>query len=413
VVDSIVPVVPDTTAEASLRDRAARAATLALLRRLRHGSVTVVEEAGRRHDVGVASSDDPRATVTVLSPAAWRAVLTGGSVGLGLSYAYGWWDTDDLVALVRIAARNTDGLPRVRAPRVGGVGADKELDRRNIRAHYDLGNEFFSLFLDETMTYSCAVFESPATTLADASRAKLDRICRKLALGPDDHVVEIGTGWGSFAVHAACRFGCRVTTTTISDRQYEFASKRVADAGLADRVTVRHDDYRDLTGAYDALVSIEMIEAVDWRQYDTFFAACAGLLRPEGRMGLQAIVVADQRFEQSKRRTDFIKGVIFPGSCVPSIEAITRSVTRATDLRIVDLEDIGRHYAETLNRWRENLGKAHDAVLDLGLGEAFLRMWDFYLAYCEAGFLERRVSDVQLVLARSGWRAPALAPRAL
>ena len=281
---------------------------------------------------------------------------------------------------------------------------DKNRDRANIRAHYDLGNEFFEQMLDETMSYSCAFFEDPAMSLAEASEAKLERICRKLSLGPGDHVVEIGSGWGSFAVHAAERFGCRITTTTISDAQYEYTAKRVADAGLGDRVTVCNQDYRDLGGTYDKLVSIEMIEAVGWRQLDTFFATCAGLLRPEGVMALQAIVIEDGSYERAKNRDDLVKRLIFPGGFLPSIEAITRSITSSTALRIIDLEDIGRHYAETLRRWRVNVEAHAEEIKELGLGEAFLRLWHIYLCYCEAAFSERHVSDIQVILTNAGWR---------
>jgi len=258
--------------------------------------------------------------------------------------------------------------------------------------------------LDDTMAYSCAVFEDPSMSLGEASAAKLERICRKLSLGPGDHVVEIGSGWGSFAVHAARRFGCRVTTTTISDAQYEYTAKLVVDAGLGDLVTVCNQDYRDLDGVYDKLVSIEMIEAVGWRELDTFFSTCARLLRPDGTMALQAIVIEDRSYERAKTRHDLVKRLIFPNGCLPSIEAISRSTTAASDLRIVNLEDIGRHYAETLRRWRANLEVNAGAVEALGLGETFSRLWHMYLCYCEAAFLERHISDVQVILARQGWR---------
>ncbi|HYA67162.1 MAG TPA: cyclopropane-fatty-acyl-phospholipid synthase family protein, partial [Acidimicrobiales bacterium] len=344
------------------------------------------------------------------------ALARRGSVGLGTSYVEGWWDCDDLTGLVRILERNLDAtgarldtLARVTAPlRVPFrllPRADKEGDRRDIKAHYDLGNEFFELMLDETMAYSCAFFDDPSVSLASAQRAKLDRLCRKLDLGPGDHVVEIGTGWGSFAVHAAAHYGCRVTTTTISDAQYEYAAKRVVDAGLGSLVTVCNQDYRDLVGRYDKLVSIEMIEAVGWRQLDTFFTTCAHLLHPDGLMGLQAIVIEDRSYERSKGHDDLIKALIFPGSFLPSIEALAHSTVGRTDLRIVDVEDIGRHYAETLRRWREGVEARVTEILAMGLSERFLRLWRMYLSYCEAAFLERHVSDVQVVLARSAWRS--------
>ena len=247
----------------------------------------------------------------------------------------GWWDVDDLTGFLRLLSREVHRYDPARNRVAGTVGRsldrlrsrrpqDKHRDRANIRAHYDLGNDFFSLMLDETMMYSSAWFADADTSLAEASTAKLDRLCRRLDLGPDDHVVEIGTGWGGFAVHAAARHGCRVTTTTISRAQFEYATERVAAAGLASLVDVRHDDYRDLTGTYDKLVSIEMIEAVDWRELDTFFGVCRRLLEPDGLMGLQAIVIPAHRYERAKNTEDFIKAFIFPGGCLPSLEAITR-----------------------------------------------------------------------------------------
>ena len=284
---------------------------------------------------------------------------------------------------------------------------DPARDRADVRAHYDLGNEFFERLLDETMMYSSAVFPSPSSSLAEGSAHKLDRLCRRLGLGPDDHVLEIGTGWGGFAVHAAQRYGCRVTTTTISQQQYDYARSRVRAAGLDGRVTVLDRDYRDLDGRYDAVVSIEMIEAVDWREYGTFFAACRDRLTPAGRLGMQAIVIPAQRYDQARAGRDFIKNVIFPGGSLPSIEALLRASSAVGDFTVTDLEDIGPHYAETLRRWRASLEACRADLGDLGLDARFGRLWDFYLAYCEAGFDERDISAVQLVLTRpgcvSGW----------
>ena len=378
--------------------------------RLRYGTLVLVDDAGATR----CGSGEPTVTVRVHDARAYASLLRDGSVGLGTSYAQGWWDCDDLTALLQVIGRNLAGvlsamdraavvLAPMTAPLRRAAAIDREADRRNIHAHYDLGNEFFKLMLDETMAYSCAVFDDPSMSLGEASAAKFERLCRKLSLGPSDHVVEIGTGWGSFAVHAATRFGCRVTTTTISDAQYEFAAKRVVDAGVGDLVTVCNQDYRDLDGVYDKLVSVEMIEAVGWRQLDTYFATCARLLRPEGTMALQAIVIEDRSYERAKHRDDLIKRLIFPGGCLPSIGAISRSVTAASDLRVVQLEDIGRHYAETLRRWRANLEANAEPVEALGLGESFSRLWHIYLCYCEAAFLEHHVSDVQVILARPGW----------
>ena len=361
----------------------------------------------------VTGSGDPDVTIVVHDLRAWSATLRAGSTGLAESYIAGWWDTDDLTAVVRLALRRTTSLRRIldtTARRVGALLASmqrirppsKHRDRENIAAHYDLSNDFFALMLDPTMAYSCAYFASDGTSLEEAQVAKFDMIAGKLRLGPGDHVIEIGSGWGGFALHAAERHGCRVTTTTISEAQRSMVEERVAHHGLADRVTVLGADYRDLEGRYDALVSIEMVEAVDWRRHDEFFATCARLLTDRGRMALQAITIADASYERAKLHDDFVRTMVFPGGCLPSISAIASSVARTSDLRIVDLQDIGPHYAETLRRWRSNLEGQRSAVERLGFDERFWRFWTLYLCYCEAAFMERHVSDVQLVLARPG-----------
>ncbi len=259
-------------------------------------------------------------------------------------------------------------------------------------------------FSDPTMMYSSAVFERAGMTLEQASVAKLDRICRKLALNPGDHVLEIGTGWGGFALHAARHYGCRVTTTTISREQYELARARVAAAGLADRVELLLEDYRDLSGQYDKLVSIEMIEAVGHHYFDAYFRLCSGLLRPDGTMLLQAITIADQRYEAARKGVDFIKRYIFPGCCIPSVAVMSDAVARVTDMRLYHLEDIGPHYAITLARWRDNLLANLDQVRALGYPESFIRMWEFYFCYCEGGFDERVIGDVQMLLVKPSAR---------
>jgi cyclopropane-fatty-acyl-phospholipid synthase len=388
----------------------ARRVVLAGAERVHGGTLELAEDwsGDRTRRVG---SGEPTVRVEVHDPRSYAALLGRGSVGLGESFIAGWWDADDLAALVRVLLRSTEGaraLLDVAGRRVSGAvslglqlaAPDRRRDRRNVQAHYDLPGELFELMLDETMAYSCAVFERPEMTLAEAQRAKFDRLCRKLQLGADDHLVEIGTGWGGLAIHAASNYGCRVTTTTISDAQREVAAKRVADAGLSDRVSVLGLDYRDLEGSYDKLVSVEMIEAVDWRRHDSFFAACSRLLRPDGVMALQAITIADRSYERAKHHDDFIRALIFPGGCIPSIEAITRSVSRATDLTIVDVEDIGRHYAETLRRWRQNVGANLAALQRVGFDREFQRLWDLYLSYCEGAFLEAHISDAQIVLAK-------------
>jgi len=364
----------------------------------------------------VSGSGDPDASIVVHDTRTWPAVLRRGSRGMAESYIAGWWDTDDLTAVVRVAFRRTIAFRQfldATARRSGGLVAaaqrlrppGKQRDRENIAAHYDLSNDFFALMLDPTMAYSCAFFAEDGAGLEQAQVAKFEMIAAKLQLGPDDHVIEIGTGWGGFAIHAAERHGCRVTTTTISEAQRTLAEKRVADHGLTDRVSVLGDDYRDLEGRYDALVCVEMLEAVDWRRHDRFFATCAQLLNDRGRMALQAITIEDARYERAKLHDDFIRAMVFPGGCLPSVSTIAAAVARTSNLRIVDLQDIGTHYAETLRRWRANLEDQRPAVERLGFDERFWRFWTLYLCYCEAAFMERHVSDVQVVLARPG--APA------
>ena len=265
--------------------------------------------------------------------------------------------------------------------------------------------------LDDTMTYSCARFEDPQAALRDAQLAKLDGICQKLELRPDDRVVEIGSGWGSFALHAATKYGCRVTTTTISAAQHTHVRKRVEAKGLADRVTVLAADWRDLRGRFDKLVSIEMIEAVDWRHHDAFLATCSGLLAEDGLALLQAIVIDDRSFERAKHHQDFVRRMVFPGGCLPSKSSVATSLARATDLRLVGLEDIGDFYPETLRRWAANLDRHANELPSLGVGTELRRLWALYLAYCEAAFLEGHISDVQMVLAKPAWPARSSASK--
>lgn len=346
----------------------------------------------------------------------YRRVLLGGSLGAAESYMDGDWSASDLTALIRMFVRNVgvadamEGDPAAVAgvlARLGDLARrnTRAGSRRNIGAHYDLGNDFFALFLDETLTYSAGIFERENATMADASRAKLDRICRKLALSPGDRVVEIGSGWGSFAVHAASRYGCRVTTTTISREQHAFVERLVREHDVADRVEVLCRDYRDLRGTFDKLVSIEMIEAVGHEHLPRYFGVCSDLLHERGEALIQAITMPERRYPQYRRQSDFIRRYVFPGSCVPSLGAILAAAAGGTGFSPVHLEDIGPHYAETLRRWRTAFETRLDAVRALGFDERFVRLWRFYLAYCEAGFEERYLGDVQLVLRKSGSRA--------
>ena len=393
-----------------MTERAARRLVLALLGRIHTGELTLVEGT-HRHVLGAGV---PRATVVVRDRAFWRALLHG-SRGLAEAYAAGLWDSPDLAAVIRVGARNADSLDAARrtiAPlrgpwqRAHGLVARNTpaRSRRQVAAHYDLGNRLYERMLDPTLSYSCAVFERPDATLEEASLAKLDLVCDKLDLGPRDHVLEIGTGWGGFAVHAAATRGCRVTTATLSREQRATAVARVRAAGLERRVTVLLDDYRALRGSYDKLVSIEMIEAVGWRDFGTLFARCSRLLRPDGAMLLQAITIDDRAYEVEKASRSFIRTHIFPNGCLPSLAVIARCVERRTDLRTVDLEDLTPHYAETVRRWRRNVEDEADALAGLGYDERFRRMWRLYLAYCEGGFAERRIGSVQMVLAKPQWR---------
>jgi cyclopropane-fatty-acyl-phospholipid synthase len=377
-----------------------------LLRRIKVGSLVVVE-GGERHVYG---SGTPIATVRLHSSRVWPMLLRG-SRGLAEAFAQGLWDSPDLVALIRLAARNAQGLDRLRArlaplrwpsQRAAALlrPGTKRQARRDISAHYDLGNELFARMLDPTMSYSCAIFERHEMTLEQAQVAKLERICEKLELGPHDRVIEIGSGWGAFALHAARTRGCHVTTTTISREQHEYALEQVRRAGLDHRVTVLMDDYRELHGRYDKLVSIEMIEAVGWRQLGAFLAKCSQLLAADGAMLLQAITIDDRAYQVEKASKSFINSYIFPGGCLPSLAAITRALAKRTELQAAGLEDLTPHYVETLRRWRASFTADTAALAELGYDDRFHRIWTLYLAYCEAGFAERRICDIQLLLTK-------------
>ena len=396
--------------------RLARAIVCRLLGHLDAGFLRIVEPGGRVHAFG--SPDEAlRATVTLHDPDVWRALLRG-STGLGESYMDGRWDADDVTALVRLAARNAPKLDRLRARFAflvrpvqrlrGGRANTIRRSRHQISAHYDLGNDLFALMLDERMLYSSGIFETPETSLEDAQLAKLDAICHKLDPRPDDHLLEIGTGWGGLAIHAASRYGCRVTTTTISREQHALASERVRAAGLEDRVTVLLRDYRELEDTYDKLVAIEMIEAVGWRNFERFFARCSELLEPDGLALLQAITIDDRAYDVEKAGTSFITTYIFPGGALPSMEVMSRCVRNHTDLQWLGVEDITADYVLTLRHWRERFLAATAELEAAGYDLRFRRLWELYLRYCEAGFAERRIMDVQAVLAKPGYR-PALA----
>ena len=397
----------------SALEKILRQRLLASLRDLRESRLALEDAAGTQ-SLGT-PADIPEHTlharVRVHDAAFYRMAALNGSVGAGEAYMDGLWDCDDLVALIRMLVRNRGLLDAMETgtAKLGGLAMKAwhalsrntlAGSRRNIAAHYDLGNELFGLFLDTNLMYSSALYASEHDTLDAAATRKLDRICRKLALNANDHVVEIGTGWGGFALHAAKHYGCRVTTTTISREQHELARERIAAAGLGDRVTLLLEDYRELTGTYDKLVSIEMIEAIGHQYLDTYFRKVGSLLRDDGAALIQAITIEDHRYAQALKAVDFIKRHIFPGSFIPSISVMLASLARSGDLKLFNLEDIGASYALTLKAWRERFLARRSEVLALGYPERFVRMWEFYFAYCEGGFRERSIGTAQMLLTR-------------
>ena len=371
--------------------------------------------------LGSEGADGLSARIEVLDMSFYRQVALGGSIGAAESYMDQYWQANDLCRVIQIFVRNRDLLNSMESGLA--ILANQLLkvwhfsnrnsqqgSRKNIAAHYDLGNELFALFQDQHSMYSSATFYHPELSLEDASTAKLERICQKLHLQPDDHILEIGTGWGGFAIYAAKNYGCHITTTTISKEQYQAAQQRVIDAGVADRVTILMEDYRDLQGRYDKLVSIEMIEAVGHHYLDTYLKQCAALLKPNGLALIQAITIEDSYYYQALKSVDFIKRYIFPGSFIPCVSAIVASAARSSDLRLINLEDQGESYALTLNHWRKRFLAALDQVRAQGYNEEFIRMWEFYLCYCEGGFKEKSISNVQLLLAKPGNRRPQWLP---
>jgi cyclopropane-fatty-acyl-phospholipid synthase len=394
----------------------ARKQVLARLKHLQVGHLTLIEN-GTKHEFGLDKSI--QATVTVNDAHFYGEMAFGGSIGAGEAYMLGYWSADNLTNVIRIMAANQTVMDALEG---GYEWASKTFlkalhwlnrntengSRKNIAAHYDLGNDFFKLWLDPSMMYSAAIFSPENISLEAASNKKLQVICDKLDLKPTDHVVEIGTGWGGFAIYAAKQYGCKVTTTTISKQQFDEANQRVIAENLQEKITLLLNDYRDLKGQFDKLVSIEMIEAVGHQFYDVYFKKCASLLKPDGMALIQAITITDQRFEAAKNSVDFIQRYIFPGSNIPSITAMLTSITKASDLKLYDCEDIGPHYATTLRMWRERFFANIDAVRSLGYSEEFIKMWELYLCYCEGGFAERALGDVHLLLVKPENRRRAL-----
>lgn len=389
----------------------ARRIVLSRLARLSDGQI-IVTEGTELTTLGSLTEDFPNAMqLYVLDPKFYSDIAFGGAIGAAEAYMRGYWICNELVDLLRILIRNRDvleqvdsGLALLSAPLRKAFHAlnknTRKGSRKNIAAHYDLGNDFYKLWLDPKMMYSCAYFDKPDTPLQTAATEKLDRICRKLDLSAGDSVIEIGTGWGGFAIHAAKYYGCRVTTTTISEQQFDYAKQAVKAAGLEDRITLLLQDYRDLQGNFDKLVSIEMIEAVGHEFHDRFFKKCRDLLKPDGQMLLQAITIADQRYDQYKTSVDFINRYIFPGGCLASVTDMSRTMTTHTDMRVIHLEDIGPHYATTLHHWHDRFLVRIEDVRKLGYSDVFLRMWQYYLCYCESAFIERATGTVQMLIMR-------------
>ena len=396
----------------------ARRALFSHLAKIKAGRIRIIDGDEKRT---FGTGDGLQATITVCDPRFYTDMAFGGSIGAGESYMSGFWTIDDLTNLIRVILMNWKVL-------MGMEGRTalltqpfhrllhalrrntSEGSRKNITAHYDLGNDFYSLWLDRTMTYSCNIFERDNATLEEAAFAKYDRICKKLRLGPKDSVLEIGAGWGGFAIHAAGNYGCRVTTTTISRQQHDWAKERIAREGLSGRIELLLEDYRDVRGTFDKIVSIEMIEAVGHHYLDTYFRTCSERLKDDGMMALQAITIIDQVYASHIRSPDFIKRYIFPGSSIPSVSAITGALAAATDMKLFHFEDITSHYARTLRTWRDRFCSRIEEVRKMGYPESFIRMWEYYLSYCEAGFLERYIGDAQMIFTKPDCRVEPVLP---
>jgi len=405
----------------SFTQRLAKAMVLKQFSKLTQGQL-LVNENGNNYIFGSKNNDFPvSATINVLSNEMYSEIAAKGLNGAAEAFVKGLWSSNDLTRLIRIFVRNREAANQIE----GGLAKlatglfylQHSLKRnnhkgslRNISAHYDLGNDLFETFLDNTKMYSCAIFENENSSLEQASINKIERICKKLELSSNDHVLEIGTGWGGFAIFAAKNFGCKITTTTISQKQYEYTLEKVKALGLQDKISVLKKDYRDLTGKYNKLVSIEMIEAVGHHYYHDFFRKCNQLLTPDGRMLLQSIIITDYLYEEAKQFSDFIKTYIFPGSCIPSISKLCESSAKATDMRLFHLEDITPHYAKTLNHWRSYFMNNVQKIRDLGFSEEFIRLWNFYFCYCEGGFIERQIGAVQMLFTKPLCRMDPILP---
>ncbi|MGB3211460.1 MAG: cyclopropane-fatty-acyl-phospholipid synthase family protein [Desulforhopalus sp.] len=392
----------------SLTNKFAKAVILRMLGGIQHGQI-ILQDGENCQTYG--NDQNLQATVTVCHPDFYKKVLFGGSIGGGEAYIAHFWEVDDLTKLVRIMVLNMELLDRMEQGfafilrpfhllRHIARPNSKRQAKSNILSHYDLGNEMYQSFLDPTMMYSSAIYPREGSTLEEASLHKLDVICQKMELKPTDRVIEIGAGWGGFAIHAARNYGCHVTTTTISEAQFTEAQKRISEAGLADKITLLQKDYRDLTGQYDKLVSIEMIEAVGHKYLPEFFSKCSSLLKEDGMMFLQAIIISDQKYEEYVHSVDFIQRYIFPGGCLPSKRRMLDLLSAKTDMVAHHLEDYGVDYARTLRDWRMRFNNAFASLKNHGYDETFRRLWEFYFCYCEGGFLEQSINVVHLMARR-------------
>ncbi len=393
----------------------ARDLFLRLLQRIEVGSLTVHEGDEVFHVGNDARPEEPHAHVTIHNPRTYWRVLTGGTIASGEAYIDGDWTSPNVTEVTRLFSANMATMAAMKdkqhwwtklALKLAHLGNrnTQSGSRKNISAHYDLGNDFFALFLDSSLMYSSAVFPSSDSNLEDASRHKLELICQSLELSADDHLIEIGTGWGGMAIHAAEHYGCRVTTTTISEEQFNKAREEVKDKGLEDKITVLCKDYRDLEGQFDKLVSIEMIEAVGHEFYESYFRCVSKLLKPHGKAVIQAITIPDQRYEEARDYVDYIKRYIFPGGCLPSIKIISENLAQYTDMQMIDLIDITKDYARTLEAWHRAFLEQMEVVREMGFDDRFINMWRFYLSYCEGGFRERIIGTFQITMAKPGYR---------
>ncbi|RXJ74591.1 SAM-dependent methyltransferase [Veronia nyctiphanis] len=396
------------------KDMYAQKILTALLGKLEGASLTLIDPEGQAHVLGDKNAD-LSAELIIKDNRFYARTLSGGSIGAAEAYVDGWWDTPDLTKLVRVICRNLPALDRLESKMSWLTGLLNKVShwknrntqanaKNNISAHYDLGNDLYRHFLDQEMLYSSGIYENGDESLEKAQFCKMDRLCQQLRLKPTDHLLEIGTGWGAMAIHAAKHYGCQVTTTTISEEQYQWAQERIEREGLSDKVTLLKEDYRDLDGQYDKLVSVEMIEAVGREYLDTYVEKCQSLLKPEGLMAIQAITIADQRYDSYSQSVDFIQKHIFPGGFLPSVSVLLDRFTNRTDLVVRDLKDIGLDYAKTLQDWHQRFNDNTDTLMQLGYDEKFSRLWRFYFCYCEGGFREKTISTVQLLLSRPNWR---------